>query len=410
MTGRPPELDTLIAEYHPGLAMPRGFYTSQAIYDHDIARVWNRNWLWAGHESQIPEAGDYVLLDYGSESIIIVRDRDGGVRAHLNICRHRGSRICTEAEGTARVFACPYHAWTFELTGELRAGRAMGPDFDPSRWGLFPVRVTLFQGLIFVCCDADTPALEPTLAQLAPLTAPYGLDRLKVAHKASYPVPANWKLAVENYLECYHCGPAHQEYSRSHSLKSPKEMAELVGPLAARAAAAGLSSEMLDLTGAAAPTPFTGAYLRRYPLYPGYDTGSRDGAPLAPLLGDLKGYDGGATDMGIGPLNWFLVYSDHLVGYRFLPRDVQQTDIEVVWMVHADAEEGRDYDREALTWLWHVTSQDDERIIRHNQAGVNSAYFQPGPLSEMEGWVGDFYNFYLRMIGPDPEFRKAANG
>lgn len=410
MTQRPVELDGLIAEHQRGLAMPRGFYTSQAVYDYDIAQVWNKNWIWVGHECQIPEAGDYFLFDYGQESIIVVRDREGTIRAHLNVCRHRGSRVCTETSGNARVFVCPYHAWTFELTGKLRAGRAMGPDFDPSRWGLHSARVAVFQGLIFVCCDADTPALEPTFAKLAPFTAPYGLENLKIAHKAVYPVPANWKLAVENYLECYHCGPAHQDYSRSHSLKSPKEMAELAGPLAERAAAAGLSPDMLDLTGRAVSSSCISAFYRRYPLYPGYDTGSRDGAALAPLLGDLKAFDGGATDLGIGPLSWFLIYSDHLVGYRFIPRGVQQTDIEVVWMVRADAEEGRDYDVNDLSWLWHVTSLDDERIIRHNQAGVNSNYFQPGPLGEMETSIQEFYDFYLNMIGPETEYRRAVNG
>lgn len=410
MTHRPVELDDLMTQHHHGHAMPRGFYTSQAVYDYDIAQVWNKNWIWAGHESQIPEAGDYFLFDYGQESIIIVRDRAGDVRAHLNVCRHRGSRVCTEPAGKARVFSCPYHAWTFELTGELRAGRAMGPDFDPSKWGLFPARVTVFQGLIFICTDTGTPALEPTLARLAPYTEPYGLDDLKIAHKATYPVPANWKLAVENYLECYHCGPAHQDYSRSHSLKSPGDLAALAGPLAERAAAAGLSPDTLDLTGSAAPTPQTSAYYRRYPLYPGYDTGSKDGTSLAPLLGQLKAFDGGATDLSVGPLSWFLIYSDHLVGYRFLPRGVQDTDIEVVWMVRAVAEEGRDYDIDRLTWLWHVTSLDDERIIRHNQSGVNSNHFRPGPLGEMETAIQDFYDFYMDMIGPDTEYRRAANG
>ena len=133
----------------------------------------------------------------------------------------------------------------------------------------------------------------------------------------------------------------------------------------------------------------------------GYQTGSRSGAPLAPLLGTLKGFDGGATDVGLGILNNLLVYSDHVVGYRFVPRDVQQTDIEVVWMVRADAEEGVDYDTDDLTWLWHVTSLDDERIIRHNQAGVNSHLFRPGPLAEMEWAISGFYEFYKTMWGAD---------
>ena len=119
---------------------------------------------------------------------------------------------------------------------------------------------------------------------------------------------------------------------------------------------------------------------------------------LAPPLGELKAHDGGATDLGIGTLNYFLVYADHVVGYRFVPRALQETDIQIVWYVRGDAEEGRDYDKDALTWLWHVTSLDDERIIRHNQEGVNSYHFEPGPLSEMEWSIPGFYRNYFSMI------------
>ncbi|MFD1157467.1 aromatic ring-hydroxylating oxygenase subunit alpha [Roseovarius aestuarii] len=399
MTPLSDKLGDLFAQHQPGYALPREFYTSQMIYDHDIAAVWNRNWIWVGHETQIPDPGDYFLFDYGPESLIIVRDREGDIRAHLNVCRHRGSRVCTESSGKARVFVCPYHAWTYELSGALRAGREMGADFDPADWGLRQAQVRLFQGMILVCPSADAPPIDDALAQLAPLTAPFGFENLKVVHTAHYPVPANWKLAVENYLECYHCAPAHQEYARSHTLKSPLQMEALLPAMQKRAAVSGLPTTELNLTGPDAIAPGTDVYYRRYPLFDGYKTGSQSGEPLAPLLGTLTDFDGGATDVSLGILNYMLVYSDHLVGYRFVPRSVQETDIQVVWMVRNDAEEGRDYDPEALTWLWHVTSQDDERIIRHNQAGVNSHFFQPGPLAEMEWAIHDFYNFYRAMTG-----------
>ncbi len=119
---------------------------------------------------------------------------------------------------------------------------------------------------------------------------------------------------------------------------------------------------------------------------------------MAPLLGDLTGYVGGATDVAIGGLNHFLAYCDHVVGYRFLPTGLQSTNIQAVWMVRADAEEGKDYDLEKLKWLWHVTTLDDARIITHNQEGVNSFHCTPGPLAEMEVAVGMFHEMYLEMI------------
>lgn len=380
-------------------SLERVFYTSEAAYEWDLRRIWCRDWIWAGHVSQLPNPADYLVFSFGTESIIIVRDGKGALHAHLNVCRHRGSRVCLEASGNTRLFSCPYHGWTYNLDGTLRSAREMDRDLDPGAHGLRRVQLLVFQGLIFVCLAEQPPALEAALGRLAPHVAPFEFANLTVAQSKVYPVPANWKLAVENYLECYHCARAHPEYSRSHSLKDPHSMTEaLMGEMRARSRTAGVSTEVLNEAGALAPAPGCDVYHRRYPLYPGYDTGSKDGAGVAPLLGTLSGYDGGATDVQIGALNFFLAYSDHVVGYRFLPRGPQHTDIHTVWMVRADAAEGEDYQLDRLTWLWNVTTLDDERIIRHNQEGVNSLFYRPGPLSGMEWAISDFVRWYTSRI------------
>ena len=396
----PDGLDQLIDGCEPGMSLPRAFYTRDDIFHHDIRAYWNESWIWVGHVSQIAEVGDFFLFNYGTESIIVLRDKEGEARAYLNVCRHRGSRVCVEAKGNARLFSCPYHAWTYDLNGQLRGGREMGAGFDPARYGLFEAQVRVFEGMIFACTSANAPEIDAGLDILRPLTAPFDLPNLKVAHSASYPVPANWKLAVENYMECYHCAPSHKDYSRSHSLKDPASVTSLLADMHERSVATGLPTDEISL-----PEAGNGGmnfYYRRYPLYPGYKTGSQSGAPLAPLLGDVMGYDGGTTDLQIGILNNFLIYSDHVVGYRFVPTALQETDIQIVWYVRGDAEEGRDYDRDALVWLWHETSLDDERIIRVNQEGVNSHHFVPGPLSRMEWGMQSFYDNYLGMIRPKP--------
>ncbi len=393
------QMHSLAKDHHNGHALERLFYTSQAIYERDLRRVWCENWLWAGHISQIPNTGDFFLFEFGTESIIVVRDRNEDIRAHLNVCRHRGSRVCLKPAGRARVFCCPYHAWTYDLEGGLRSSRMMDDGFDRKAHGLMPVNVLVFQGLIFVCLSDSPSPIDQSLERLAPMTAPFDLANLKIAHTACYPVPANWKLALENYLECYHCASAHKEFSRSHSLKEPASMTEeLVGAMQTKSRLAGIPVETIEETGPSAEQIGTDIYYRRYPLFAGYVTGSRDGGALAPLLGNLTDYDGGATDIQIGPLNNFLAYSDHIIGYRFIPIGLQQTDIQTIWMVRNDAQEGRDYQIDELTWLWDVTTKDDERIIRHNQEGVNSIHFRPGPLSTMEFGISDFYHGYLAMV------------
>lgn len=380
-----------------GRSLDRLFYTSPAVYERDLERVWGSTWVWVGHASQIPEAGDYFTFEFGDESVIVVRGEDGEIHAHMNVCRHRGSRVCLEEKGREKSFVCPYHGWTYNLDGSFRSARLMGAETEGGDLGLLHPHLLVFEGLIFVCL-ADAPhQFGDRLEELRKAAEPFRLADLKVAHTERYPVPANWKLAVENYMECYHCAPAHKDYSRSHTLKSPAQMAARMEGLAKRSAEAGLPTEVLNLQSADAPGATV--YYRRYPLYEGYDTGSKDGKPLAPLLGSLKSFDGGATDIQVGMLNNFLVYSDHVVGYRFIPRGLQQTDLHVEWLVRADAVEDRDYDTGRLAWLWDATSKDDERIIRHNQEGVNSRSFRPGPLStEMEWGIVDFHDHYLALF------------
>ena len=263
--------------------------------------------------------------------MIVVRGDDGEDRGLVNVCRHRGSRVCLAPRGKARWFACPYHGWTYDLAGRLVASRQMLGNFDRSAHGLAAVHATLFHGFILISF-ADQPAsLDGARRLLDPVLAPFGLARAKVAHSESYMIEGNWKLVIENYIECYHCAPAHPEFAASHSIeRRGARGTKLMDALRERAREAGVSTEDIDRNGRAADeSGFQSAY-DRYPLYPGYVTGSEDGAPLAPLMGDIGAYDGGASDLQLGVFSYILFYSDHGVVYRFTPRGVQSTECEIV--------------------------------------------------------------------------------
>ena len=389
----------LISKYQGSQSLPRQFYTSETVYKMDIQHYWNHSWIWVGHINQIPNVGDFLLFDYGYESVIIARDKNNSVKAFLNVCRHRGSRVCIEKSGNTRLFVCPYHAWTYELNGSLRAAREMEDNFNTAEYSLKKVNLRIFHGLIFICVADNPPNIDEGLLQLEPLVEPFEFENLKIVHSTNYPVAANWKLALENYMECYHCAPAHLEYSRSHSLKDPSSAnIELKNCMLKKSMDVGLSGEELHINLLESNNVEMDFYFSRYPLFQGYKTGSKSGEKLAPLLGRLKDFDGGTSDIQIGILNNFLSYSDHVIGYRFIPRSLQITDIEVIWMVREDAEEGKDYNLEDLTWLWHCTSQDDERIIALNQKGVNSNHYVPGPLSNMEWGIKAFHAGYLKQL------------
>ena len=137
----------------------------------------------------------------------------------------------------------------------------------------------------------------------------------------------------------------------------------------------------------------------RTALFDGYLTGSKEGKPVAPLLGKLKDYDGGASDFGIGPFSFMLVYSDHAVAYVFSPVDHGNSKCEVYWLVRSDAQEGKDYDVDELVWLWDVTTDADKTIIVNNWKGVQSRYYKPGPFSEQESMERGWIEWVLKELG-----------
>lgn len=393
------DLKTMVANHRDGYALAQGFYTSDAVFERDLENVFFKDWQLAGHISDLPEIGDYFLFEIMNESIIVSRDNTGDIRALANVCRHRGSRVCLEPRGNTKRFTCPYHAWVYNLDGSLFNARLMGPEQDRSKLGLKPVAVQVFHGLIYVSLAAEPTSFAAVRSALDPILKPFGLARTKIAHRARYPVRANWKLLVENYNECYHCTAAHPEFSRSHSIHMAADrVAPLNAEMVDRSRAAGVPTDFVDCIGANRPPNAPDFSYNRYSLFQGYRTGSEDGKPLAPLLGEIKDYDGGASDVYVGILNPMLVYCDHAVIYRFLPTSTGTSLQDIIWLVHEDAEEGRDYDVKRLTWLWDVTTIADKEIIENNQEGVNSRYYEPGPFVAMEAYAKRFVDAYLDTL------------
>ena len=215
------KISDLINSYKNGYSLEQSFYKSQEIYDREICRIFHKNWILAGHISQIPNIGDYFLFEFDKESIIINRTKNNEIRAHINVCRHRGSHICIEKQGHVKAFTCPYHAWSYDLDGDLIAARLMSEDFDKSQNGLHPAHVELVGGLIFISLATNPLSLAKMNTDLANTFDLYGFNHMKLVKQQTYAIAANWKLALENYQECYHCAPSHKEYAKIHALALP---------------------------------------------------------------------------------------------------------------------------------------------------------------------------------------------
>ncbi len=375
----------LIADQQPGYSLDQRFYTDPDIYELELERIIYRNWILAGHVSELPEAGDFKVLNVAGESAILVRGSDGDLKGFANVCRHRGSLVCLEEHGHTDRFSCPYHGWMYDIDGKLFAARNMPDDFDMEAHSLKPVSVGVIHGLMFVCFTDRPPSLEGAIRDLAEPMAMFDFENLKVAATRTYDIPANWKLSIENYQECYHCATAHPEYARMHTLMLDRDKRERVqGKMKERMAACGVKDLFCDYIDTAARPGEMGYGYSRTAMFEKYKTGSEDGGPVAPLLGGFTDYDGGASDFSFGAFSFLLAYSDHVVGYVFTPTGHNSSQCRIYWMVRADAEEGRDYDVDKLTWLWDITTISDKEIIVNNSKGVHSKYYQPGPFSGME--------------------------
>ena len=385
----------LIASQKPGHSLGQRFYTDPEIYDLEVEKIINRNWILAGHVSQMPEPGDFRVLNVGRESAIIVRGKEGNLKGFANVCRHRGSLVCLESQGHVEKFTCPYHGWMYDIDGNLHAARNMPDDFDKPSHGLKPVSVGVIHGLVFVSFSDSPPSLEGAIRDLEAPMALFDFENLKVAAEKSYHIAANWKLSVENYQECYHCAHAHPEYARMHTLiLDDDKRSRVQSGMQEKMKACGVKDYSIDFVDTAARPGEIGYGYYRSALFKKYKTGSKDGGPVAPLLGDLTGYDGGATDISFGPLSFVLAYSDHAVCYVFTPIDHKNSNCQIYWLVRGDAEEGKDYDVDALTWLWDITTEHDKIIIVNNSRGVHSKYYEPGPFSGME----DLERIYIEWI------------
>ena len=390
----------LLNHHQEDWSLDQRFYKDESIFDLEKNHIFYDSWIFIGHESQIPNKGDYFVYKLLDEEIIVLRNKDNEVKAFFNVCRHRGSRICLEESGNTSRFSCPYHSWTYNLDGKLLAAKSLREGIDKSTLGLHQCNIASVSGMLLINLSDNPQSLANLQSDLKEPFEMFGFEDLKVAAHKNYPIASNWKLAVENYQECYHCAPAHPEYSLSHSLKIEDEPGfdEAQEKMMENLESCGLREfEVNKDFSNKDPNQEQYAY-SRYALFDGYMTGSKDGKPLAPLLGDIKEFNQGCSDFNIGPVSYFLAYCDHIVGYIFTPVSQNQCQCDIYWLVNKDAEEGKDYDKDKLMWLWDVTTYADETIIVNNQKGVNSIKYKSGPYTDKEQSTRRFIKWYLSEL------------
>lgn len=400
------QLQELIARQRPGWSLEQSFYTSAAIFDIERRGWLAAQWYVIAHGSEISQLGAYIVRDLLGESIVVVRGAQGSVRGFYNVCRHRGSRIC-DSDGQRTAFVCPYHAWSYNLDGSLRAAPALSDDVDRERLSLRPVAVRDIAGMIFVSLTAAPNSLDQAEPELAPGLIWHGSPTARIAARRHYPTAGNWKLVLENFFECYHCIPAHREYSdvMQHvdalGKSSPQSVASWHRSVADWFATEADSGSPLGQN--QLPTNQLPAFsATRAPIGLGRQTQSQDGLPIAPLMGRQSRYDGGVSSFLISPFVAIGAPNDYIRIIQFLPIGPESTDVVITWLVEGSATDA-DFDVDRLIWLWDVTTAQDKVLVERNAAGVRSRAYAPGPYTTLEPWTSSFVAGYLQGMAADAE-------
>jgi Rieske 2Fe-2S family protein len=389
-----------------GWSLEQSLYTDPAIFDLERDVWFPRQWMLMGHVSELPRQGAYLLRSLFDEEVIIVRAGENDVRAFFNVCTHRGSRIC-KSDGQTRLFSCPYHAWSFRLTGELQSRHEVPDGADPDELGLRPAPVRVRDGLIYCGLDADRlPDPTPALDAIAPTLRRHGIEQARILERRSYPTNANWKLVMENFLECYHCRPAHPEYTAANghvallgARDSERAASWQAQADAWRAAGPAEFNTRIWQVGGVAETAYG---VSRTPLGDGRLTQSSDGRPVSCLMGDFSGFDGGETAVRFGRLSFIGGCNDHATLVQIVPKAVDLTDVTMTWLVDESA---TDVDVERVCWMWDVTTRQDKRIVEDNAAGVRSRAYRPGPYTDLEtqtAWFAAMYLAEMAALEPRP--------
>lgn len=399
----------LIDRRRPGYSLEAPFYLSETAYQADLEHIFGKHWIFVAVEPQIPEAGDYMTVDIGKQSILLVRDDDMGVRAFHNVCRHRGSRLCESHKGQVGNIVCPYHQWTYNLEGKLIHAKHMGEGFDPSGLGLKPVHARSLDGLIFICLSADAPSdFDQMAAEMSPYLAPHRLANCKVAAQVDLIEDCNWKLTMENNRECYHCVGNHPELTVSlyefgfgyqpseANAVEQQRFVDITQAACARWEGMGLPSAEIECLDARV----TGFRTQRLPLDRAgqSQTLNTEVASKKPLTEHADLALGGLS-FWTQPNSWHHFMSDHIVSFSVLPIAPDKTLVRTTWCVHKDAVEGKDYQLENLTAVWNATNDQDRHLAEETHVGVASSAYEPGPYSPYtEGFVEKFSNWYVNRL------------
>ncbi|MFJ4603293.1 aromatic ring-hydroxylating oxygenase subunit alpha [Streptomyces griseoluteus] len=359
--------------------LPGRYYTDPEVFRREQEALLESMWFCAVRSADLDRPGAFRTVRVGRESVLVTRDRTGALRAFLNVCRHRGARLCTEESGEVRrSLQCPYHAWTYGLDGKLVAAPNLTkmPDVDRDRYGLVKVALREWLGYAWVCLADAPPSFEATVQHAAverlgdPVAIEhYGTERLALGKRVTYDVRANWKLIVENFMECYHCATIHPE----------------------------LTEVLPEFAEGWAAQSFVGHGAEFGAGVAGFTVDGSAGFGRLPEVAEEQ--DRRYYAITVRPNVFVNLVPDHVILHRMFPLAEDRTVVECDWLYAPEVvASGADVSKSAE--LFHRVNVQDFAACERTQPAMSSrAYREGGVLVPAEHHIGAFHGWLREMLG-----------
>ncbi|PYK53968.1 MAG: (2Fe-2S)-binding protein [Verrucomicrobia bacterium] len=356
-------------------SLPQKYFVSPDIFTKEQAEIFSKEWLLVGHQSQIPDAGDFIVQRVNHESLFVIRDRGAKIHGFFNVCRHRGSRLIEDNCGNRAAIQCPYHAWIYGLDGRLIGAPHMDevPGFEKADYPLHEVNLGIWEGFIFVnlrdaSAERGDYSLEHWFAPLSGKFSHWNMSILQPAKRIEYDVRANWKLMFENYSECYHCPGVHPQLQKVSPYDSAKN----------------------DLR----EGPFLGGFMK---INPGKSL-TMSGNACAAFVGKIENLQQ-VFYYSIFPNMLLSLHPEYVMVHQLWPQSPERTLIVCDWFFHPEAFKRSNFNPEDAVEFWDMVNRQDWHVCELSQQGISSRAYDPGPYSARESIPAAWDEYYLRQMG-----------
>ena len=353
------------------LSLPGWCYTSDTFYHKEVDAIFLKTWLFVGRTDEVPSAGAYLCIDTPGGPVIVIRDQNGVVNAFANTCRHRGARILKGAGRCERAIVCPYHGWTYAFDGTLKGAPAMDQTvgFEPGQYALKPIKLSEWQGFIWINFDPQAASLESYLGTMISDYGKYNFSDMVVTRRARYELACNWKLVTDIASEDYHTGTVHRTSVGTQLAYELPDTHE--------------NWQCLRLP----RTTSIG-------VLPGEETVFPHISHLPPHLAE------GTNFLLVHPNTCLGCVQDCMWWVSFLPIGPDRCINHVGFCFHRATVERPDFEEVAARYYhrWDLSIDEDNAAGEIQQQGLNSLLYQPGPYSYREPLVYRFARWLLQRV------------